>query len=274
MSSFKNIIKKGFNALGYEMVSNEARKNSEREIANLNHALSRLVFIVSHSKAGKEHDETIALLNYSAGKLIKSKAQLFQDLFVLYSLKEKRDGFFIEFGATDGVSLSNTYLLEKEYNWKGILAEPGKVWQQKLKENRNCFIDNRCVWTKTGDRLIFQETNMAELSTINTYADADYFVEERKDNKVYEVETISLKDLLSFYNAPTDIDYLSIDTEGSEFDILNAFDFSKYNIKIITVEHNYAPKRVEIFNLLESNGYKRVFESVSLFDDWYIRESI
>ncbi len=79
-------------------------------------------------------------------------------------------------------------------------------------------------------------------------------------------------DLLEKYNAPNQIDYLSIDTEGSEFDILNSFDFNwKYKILMITVEHNFTLKRNEIFELLSRYGYKRVYEDVSMFDDWYVR---
>ena len=72
-----------------------------------------------------------------ASLLQKSKSQLRQDLFVLGVTNFKQNGFFCEFGATNGVDLSNTYLLEKEFNWSGILAEPAKIWHSDLQRNRS-----------------------------------------------------------------------------------------------------------------------------------------
>jgi hypothetical protein len=86
----------------------------------------------------------------------------------------------------------------------------------------------------------------------------------------YDVRTISLLDLLRKYHAPTHVDYLSIDTEGSEYEILNAFDFTEYSFGVITVEHNYTPQRELIFELLSRNGYKRIYTEISRFDDWYV----
>ncbi len=109
------------------------------------------------------------------------------------------------------------------------------------------------------------------LSTINLYSNEDLHSVTRKDGKIYNVETISLNDLLLKYDAPLDMDYLLIDTEGSEFDILSNFDFDKYTFKVITCEHNYTPMRQRIFDLLTKNGYIRKFEGLSKFDDWYIK---
>jgi FkbM family methyltransferase len=201
----------------------------------------------------------------------KSNAQLAQDLFVVDQLKGKREGFFVEFGATDGHHLSNTLLLEKEYGWKGILAEPAKVWQEQLTQNRHCTIDQRCVWSVSGETIIFHETAEAELSTADRFLDADWHLQKRGERRSYPVQTVSLNDLLDEHNAPEEIDYLSVDTEGSEYDILSAFNFSKYRVNIITVEHNYTAQREDLFKLLTGNGYKRIFESLSQFDDWYVR---
>jgi hypothetical protein len=84
---------------------------------------------------------------------------------------------------------------------------------------------------------------------------------------------VSLLDLLKFHNAPRYIDFLSVDTEGSEFEILNAFDFREYRFGAITVEHNYAPQRKEVIALLTSNGYRQVHSELSDFDDWFVLET-
>ena len=73
--------------------------------------------------------------------VMDSQAQLWQDLFVLHELGMKRDGYFVEFGATNGVSLSNTYLLEKQFGWKGILAEPARCWHAAREKNRSAAIE-------------------------------------------------------------------------------------------------------------------------------------
>ena len=207
---------------------------------------------------------------YADEMLARSKAQLKQDMFVLAELAFKRDGYFVEFGATNGVDLSNTYLLEKDLGWTGILAEPAKVWHDDLHKNRDCHIDTDCVWFESGKTLRFTEPEAAELSTIRAYAGLDEHAAARFFGKIYEVNTTSLVDLLKKYNAPKEIDYLSIDTEGSEFDILNAFDFDAYKIKVITCEHNYTPMREEIYKLLTSKGYTRKYTEFSYFDDWYV----
>lgn len=203
----------------------------------------------------------------------ESKSQLFQDLFVQFILREKSNGFFVEFGATDGRNLSNTYLLEKRYGWKGILAEPAKGWRNELTVNRACTLDYRCVWTKDGETVVFNEAESGEFSTIQRYAAKDHHSRSRSGGERYSVETVSLNSLLREHHAPTAIDYMSIDTEGSEFDILSEFDFGQFHVNIITIEHNYTANRGKVHELLTSRGFVRRFDSLSLWDDWYVAGS-
>lgn len=199
--------------------------------------------------------------------LRSSPSQLHQDLFALSELDFKRVGYFVEFGATDGVTLSNTDYLEKEYGWTGILAEPGRRWHEQLKRNRSCHVETNCVWRDSTSILTFNETDIGEYSTIDNFS-SSY---AKKHGQRYSVKTISLEDLLDKYGAPRKIDYISIDTEGSEFDILSAFNFDKYEFGVLTIEHNFDTQREKIFKLLTEKGYVRKYENLSQVDDWYLK---
>jgi FkbM family methyltransferase len=197
-----------------------------------------------------------------------SKSQIGQDLFVAALHNGKKNGYFVEFGATDGIGLSNTYMLEKNFSWSGIVAEPGKNWHSELKANRSCKIDLRCISDVSGKQIAFYESDSPELSTISGLEKSDSNIRKLKDS--YIVETVSLNDLLSHHKAPKVIDFLSIDTEGSELSILENFNFENYKFAIIVCEHNFTQNRVKIFNLLAAKGYKRVWHEFTQFDDWYI----
>ena len=199
------------------------------------------------------------------------KAQHLQALFVLLELDYKLDGFFVEFGATDSLTISNTWLLEKYFNWHGILAEPAKIWHERLGANRNCIIDTKCVWKESGQNIIFNQTESPELSKINLVIVEDWAKDIREINAThYAVQTISLNDLLSENQAPNEIDYISVDTEGSEFYIFEAFDFNKYKVKLWTIENSLKQKNWNVSELMFSKGYKRVYEDISEYDDWYV----
>ncbi len=133
-----------------------------------------------------------AFLAYVLKNFNSAKSQIFQDLFVLFMTNEKREGYFVEFGATNGVTLSNSYLLEKSFGWKGILAEPARCWHTELRAQRNCKIETNCVWNKSDKQLEFNEVSSQELSTINIFSGSDGRSLQRKNGNVYLVDTISL----------------------------------------------------------------------------------
>ena len=237
-------------------------------------AISRADFLLlmvglRDSDPGK--DEQIAFLQFCMDNAAWSRGQFLQDLWVAYETKMRTGGFFVEFGATDGVKFSNTFALETRLGWRGVLAEPARIWYPALRRNRACFIDDRCVWTTSGETLMFNQPAIAAHSTIDAYSAGDSLSDTRTDGQRYEVTTVSLNDLLAHWNAPRRIDYLSIDTEGSELDILRALDFGAWEIRLLTVEHNHTPKRGEIHDFLASKGYRRKFERLSNVDDWYVR---
>lgn len=203
-------------------------------------------------------------------------SQLQQDLIALYiaELTKSQDRFFVEFGASDGITYSNSYLLEKSFGWSGILSEPGKNWHGYLAKNRTAKISRECVWSATGEIINFAESKNGEYSTIHDFIAKDSHYLERRDSEIYGVQTISLNDLLLRHDAPNHINYMSIDTEGSEYEILKNFDISNYKIDFITIEHNFTENRELIHEFMIQNGYIRILEKMSEWDDWYVTRNI
>ncbi len=205
-------------------------------------------------------------------KLIgESNSQLRQDLLVLWLLDFKKNGTFIEFGATDGIDLSNTFLLERKFNWTGVLAEPATIWHKELSKNRNCIIDTHAISSTTGESIDFLEADNAVYSVIEKFGTSQRDVGYKKK---YTVTTKTLFDLIKGNHLPKIIDYISIDTEGSEFEILEAFNFDEYKFRVMTVEHSNVAEQEKIFSLLTPKGYIRIFPKISNFDDWYIQPDL
>jgi FkbM family methyltransferase len=211
------------------------------------------------------------LLEHAPSPETIPRAQLGQDLFALWANGFVRDGYFVEFGGADGVMLSNTVLLERSFGWNGIVAEPARAWHDVLRANRRCEVDTRCVWEYSGRTLTFAEPADPFLSTVNDYLETDGHGANRRESATYEVETVSLGDLLAEHDAPQRIDYLSVDTEGTEFEILRSFDFDRYDVRVLTVEHAYNPERRRlVYDLLTGKGFVRVLAETSLWDDWFV----
>lgn len=217
--------------------------------------------------------EASAFIHFCLGHIAQSHSQILQDLFVLWILGSKQAGFFVEFGATDGLTGSNSAMLEKHFGWRGIVAEPARIWHDRLRAARNCVIDTRCVAAKSGEHVTFNQAARPELSTVSSFNESDFYSSRRRRGTQYQVATISLNDLLHEHGAPAPIDFLSVDTEGSELSILETFDFGRYRPRVVTVEHNYSPARESLFQLLTSHGYRRQFEELSQVDDWYVLDA-
>uniref|UniRef100_A0A6C0I856 Methyltransferase FkbM domain-containing protein n=1 Tax=viral metagenome TaxID=1070528 RepID=A0A6C0I856_9ZZZZ len=202
-----------------------------------------------------------------------SKSQLGQDLAVVKFYKERKGGFFVEIGANDGVSLSNTFMLETVYGWKGICVEPvPKNYDKLIKSRPGSICRSDAVYSHSGLSVDFDIANDVDLlSGISTHIDHTAVVNANKTT--IRVNTVSLFDLLINANAPNFIEYLSIDTEGSEYEILRTFDFTKYVFGLIDVEHNcIEPRRTNIRQLLLANGYKYI--GPNKFDDMYVHTSL
>ena len=200
-----------------------------------------------------------------------SRSQLGQDPWVLEQLGWKQGGYFVEFGATDGVLLSNSWLLEKHFGWRGICAEPNPKLFERLQQNRSCSLSPACVYRTSGERLRFVLADA--YGGLEHLGQDDQHVDKRNAyaavGDLIEVTTTSLMDLLDHQGAPAVIDYLSIDTEGSELAIPEGVNWSRYQFRSITVEHNFTEQRQGIQQLLEAQGYRR---REAKWDDWYVKD--
>lgn len=212
----------------------------------------------------------------------RSHSQGLQDLFVIFFLNYVgKVGYFVEIGAADGKHFSNTLLLER-IGWKGILVDP--VDYGSSDHIRNSIKDKRCVYSESGLKLKFKEQEKIDTPIdpngpqtkefSGLYNHLSDYAKNLTSGLTYEVETVSLNDLLEEHRAPTKIDYISIDTEGSEFEIIKNFNFDKHDVEIFTIEHNSASYRQDIIKLLESRKYYRIPPGHFSpgFEDWYIKK--
>ncbi|MEO7100694.1 MAG: FkbM family methyltransferase [Luteolibacter sp.] len=124
----------------------------------------------------------------------------------------------------DGITLSNTYLLEKQFDWTDIVAEPNPVHWEAIRENRHCLVSRECVTERSGESVAFLVAANSEYSRMESVVPDDSHEKEgrRGDVRRILVQTLSLNDLLEHAGTPADPDFLLIDTEGSELLILKS----------------------------------------------------
>ena len=190
-------------------------------------------------------------------------SQFGQDKFIYQQFfKDKNEpGFFLEIGADDGVRFSNCYFFENELKWRGIAVEARKTAYEKLKENRKCICEN-CALSDIEEETEFLDIKGYGLGLsglINKYdkrhvsrINQEIKNKANKGKEVYKVKTVTLNSLLNKHNVKK-IDFLSIDTEGSELSILGTLDFDNFNIDVITIEDNYNDP--ELMNFFKKRGY-------------------
>lgn len=174
----------------------------------------------------------------------------------------KKTGTFAEIGAHDGISLSNTYFFEKELGWTGLCVEPIQQQFEKLEDNRSATCVNGCAYNKNGSLTFTKVNGGAEmLSGVKSEYDPRHvkrLTEESKgDTEDIKVPCYTLEKLFDMCGME-DIDYVSIDTEGSELKVLQGINFDKVTIKVIGVENNYPDSFGDITDFLEGKGYKMV----------------
>lgn len=175
---------------------------------------------------------------------------------------EKRRGFFLDVGAHDGLRFSNTFLLEKRYEWSGICVEGNPETYKKLVRRRGCVCVNACLDSEPS------EVVFAKRDVLGGIVASDTDNREADAGDVVRMRTRTLESVLEEHKAPREIDYLSIDIEGAEDRVLLGFDFDRYRFRAITIERPSPKLRA----LLAAKGYILIKELPGL-DCFYIHSS-
>ena len=191
-----------------------------------------------------------------------------QDKWVVEFFKFKKNGYFIELGAYDGIQTSNTYYMEKNLGWEGLCVEANPRVYESLIKNRTS-----------------KNINVA----LNNYVGECFFTNDKITTTGVKVPCDTLNNILREHNCPKNIDYLSIDIEGYEYIVLKDFNFKEWSIGLMTVEHNLYcdgnDRKDKLFTLLTNNGFTRVVEDAPCLDknplyhnkpyeDWYVNNNL
>lgn len=191
----------------------------------------------------------------------RTVSQAGQDYWVYGEVfNEKRNGYFLDIGAHDGISISNTYLLEWRYNWDGLCIEANPQTYFSLTQNRKAKCINACLDDKEGEVEFALRGIMGGI--ISNNLDNQQITAE---TAVQRIKTVPLIKVLEEYGAPRVIDYLSIDVEGAEDRVLGAFQFDEYRFNCITIERPSEQLR----NLFQRYGYILIKEIPGL-DCFYV----
>jgi len=191
-------------------------------------------------------------------------------LYSFFNLDKTKNGTYLELGACDGKLFSNTLSLNKINNFVGILIEPQNDYFKELKINRpNDYLYNCVITNNTSNEVMFIGENL-EAGVFNSIStDLNRYPNWKK----IKLENRMLKDIIKDSKFQY-LDIVSIDTEGSEYEILKSFDFKKYKPLVFTIEHNYTELEDKIDQLMFSNNYVRIFQKLTAFDSWYVLKDL
>jgi FkbM family methyltransferase len=175
------------------------------------------------------------------GRPIQFQGQVDQDLLAYLFFKGRKQGFYIDIGANDGLTLNNTYIFE-QLGWTGICVEPVPDVFLKLRQNRKCDCYNAAITERSGDEVNFIKASgvdmLSGLESEMAEGHKKRIMDEKGKLEIIKVQALSFNDLMSNYADTNFIDFMSIDVEGAEMSILKAIDFNKYFFGLITVENN------------------------------------
>ena len=177
-----------------------------------------------------------------------------QDIAVISLLKDKRNGFFVDLASNDPIFLSNTYALERKFNWTGLCIEPNTDHWWALSQTRTCQLVGAVVGQKTMDKVKFLVKNIDGTGGHGGIIGKGMKNENAPDSDSKSFATVAVDDIFRRLNVPRHIDYLSLDVEGAEEFIMRVFPFKVYHISLLSIE----TVKPSFQTFLVDNGFKMV----------------
>lgn len=206
--------------------------------------------------------------NETAGWALR--AQHGEDAQLAARFGHKRGGYFVEVGALDGEKLSNTYYFEKELGWSGVLVEADPRQAENCRQTRSAsFVANRAAVAPGAPASVTLEVadGQEEFSTLSpNRVYAGILAERNITTHGIEVPTATLDQIL-VEAGTTHIDFVTIDVEGHELDVMRGFDLARWRPTVVLIESAGGAPNVRIAVQLFRAGYARVRRIV--INDWY-----
>jgi len=202
-----------------------------------------------------------------------SQSQCRQDVIIAL-ICDRNPGLIVEVGATDGILLSNSLMLEQILDWECVLVEPCRAWKQKLILNRS---DSKLVFDAVSHSsnltLNFTETEYPELSGISVCLPDDFWSAERRNCVTYDVNSTTLDSICNEYSIDGRFLVVTIDIEGGEVDALRGFTENIMLANLLVIENNGSLNKIDSLDKILLNlNFVRLIWPFDSFDSWYLRE--
>lgn len=200
-------------------------------------------------------------------------SQIGQDKYFIENINNgKRGGTFLDIGAHDGIFNSNTYALEKNLDWIGYCIEANPSMYKLLTKNRNCQCILGAAWSEN-TKLTFEIPTRekspngklfgSELGRIKGLSGNErYFQNWFEDTNTFEVDAFKISDKIPNINH---IDYLTLDVEGAELEVLKGLDLQNLNVSFMTIEHGNRPNQIKAITKFVSE-YDYIVHRINRFD--------
>lgn len=193
----------------------------------------------------------------------------------------KRNGYFVEAGAADGVTGSSCFFLEKQMGWRGICVEPhDRLFPLLVKNRPNSIHLNACIGNSSGvvDFAVSSSNMSPCLSGVREVLATHKWGGDLvlANAEIVPKTCATLADILREHRAPDEIDYGAFDIEGSEFEAMRSFPFDEYRFLALSFELDDAT-REPLARLLAEHDYRETtnpFNKDCPWEKYWLHRSI